>query len=226
VSYSSQLWRLELIDPATDAQKVRDALSKEPHLVHVTVTADSNTGTLWVAFFARSDGETSSARVGKRAITELLERPELAGTHAKCEWGGVVYPEPDPARPEMLPEVATIEWVTAMRHRRIYGGSEPNARWYQVRAQIHGIDSAQLVRSAAAVDGVIKNFRRVPKSRVTLSKSGSGIEVRFLIAGVGLEAATREAFHLADAVVTVALDAQDGCRIEIEDVSEAEAQKN
>ena len=54
----------------------------------------------------------------------------------------------------------------------------------------------------------------------------AGIEVRFLIAGVGLEDATREAFHLADALVTVALDGQEGWRIEITDVTEAEPQKN
>jgi hypothetical protein len=226
VPYSSQLWRLQSLDLTADEQKVQEVLGKEPNLLQVTVTPDAATGTLWVAFFARSDGETTGARIGQRAMAELLARPELAGTHAKPEWGGVVYPEPDPGRPETFPPVATIEWVTAMRHRRIYGGSDPNARWYRVTAQIHGIDSAELLRSAAAVDGEIKRFRRVPKSRVSLSGDGSGIEVRFLIAGVSLEDATREAFHLADALVTVALDGQENCRIEIQDVSEAEPQKN
>ena len=61
---------------------------------------------------------------------------------------------------------------------------------------------------------------------MSLSGDGSGIEVRFLIAGVGLEDATREAFHLADALVTVALDGHEGWRIEMQDVSEAEPQRN
>ena len=224
--YSSQLWRLQSVDLTADAHKVREALAKEPNLIQVTITPDADTGTLWVAFFARSDDETTGVRIGQRAMTELMARPELSGTHAKHEWDGVVFPEPDPGRPETFPPVATIEWVTAMRHRKIYGGSDPNAHWYRVNAQIHGIDSAQLARSAAAVDGEIKRFRRVPKSRVSLIGDGSGIEVRFLIAGVGLEDATREAFHLADALVTVALDGQEGWRIEIQDVTEAEPQKN
>ena len=122
--YSSQLWRLQSLDLTADAKKIQETLAKEPNLLQVTVTPDADTGTLWVAFFARSDGETTGVRIGQRAMTELLARPELAGTHAKHEWGGVVYPEPDPVRQETFPEVATIEWVTAMRHRKIYGGSD------------------------------------------------------------------------------------------------------
>ena len=228
MTYSSQLWRLHAGDGSVtiDAPKVRRALAREPNLLQVTVTPDGDTGALWVAFFARSEGETPGARIGRRAMTDLTALPEFAGAEAKPEWGGVVFPEPDPARPETFPAVATIEWVTAMRRSKIAGQFNPDARWYRVTAQIHGVDRSAVVRTAAAVEAEIKRFRRVPKSRVGVGNDGSSVELRFLIAGVGLEDASREAFHLADALVTIVLDDNENCRVEIQDVSEAAPERN
>jgi hypothetical protein len=222
VTYASQLWRVQASDRTlTNAQKVRLALGRDPNLLQVTVTPDGDTGALWVAFFARSEGGITGARVGQRAMLALAALPEFAGVEVKPEWGGVVYPEPDPARPETFPPVATIEWVTAMRHTKIFGGSNPNARWYQVSAQVHGLDRSLVVQTAAAMDVQIKRMRRVDRPRVGVSKDGSVVDLRFLIGGVGPQDAAREAFHLADALVTMTVDDEDKCRIEVQDVSEA-----
>ena len=228
VTYSSQLWRLHAHDRnvTIDAPRVRQALARERNLLQVTVTPDGETGALWVAFFAQSEDETPGARIGRRAMTELTALPEFEGAEAKPEWGGVVYPEPDPARPETFPPVATIEWVTAMRQTKIFGQFNPDARWYRVTAQIHGVDRSAVAGTAALVEAEIKRFRRVPKSRVAVSNDGSVVELRFLIAGVGLEDASKEAFHLADALVTIVLDDNEGCRVEIQDVSEATPERN
>ena len=50
------------------------------------------------------------------------------------------------------------------------------------------------------VEAEIKRFRRVPKSRVAVSNDGSAVELRFLIAGAGLEDASKEKhrIHLAE----------------------------
>ena len=225
MTYASQLWRFQSRgrDLRTQAHDVALALGKEPNLLQVTLTPDGDTGALWVAFFARSDGGRTGARIGQRAMMQLSALPEFGGADAKPEWGGVVYPEPDPARPETFPPLPTIESITAMRRRRTSPRSDPGARWYRISAQIHGIDRSLVIRMAAAMEAQIKRMRRVDEPQVGVSKDGSAVELGFLIAGVGPDGAGREGYHLISALVTMTIDDVENCRIEVQEVNEAHA---
>jgi hypothetical protein len=222
MTYASQLWYLNARDRSltTEIEQIRLALAKEPNLVQVAVTPDPATGGVWVAFFARSEGGTTGARIGQRAIVGLTELPRFAGAEAKPEWGGAIYPEPDPGRPETFPPLPTIEAVTAMRRRRTSPRSDPGAQWYRVTAQVHGIDQSLVIRTATAMETQIRRMQRVDQPDVRVSKDGSAVDLTFLIAGVGADGAAREGFHLVDALVTMTVDDQQNCRIEVQNVLE------
>jgi hypothetical protein len=208
----------------TDRDEVRAALSKEPNLLQVTVTPDAATGALWIAFFAGSDGDTTGARIGQRAMITLTTSPQFAGAEAKPEWGGVVYPDPDPSRPETFPPLPTIESITAMRRKRVGLRSDPGARWYHVGAQVRGLDRSSVAKTAAAMEDRIKQMRRVDQAQVTVSKDGSAVDLSFLIAGVGPDGGAREGFHLVDALVSMTVE-DNRYQIEVREVTEAARQE-